>query len=114
MKLVFHYNSCADSVKLPWAQYHWTRTHGVICISLVHSSSTQGYLIEGCHGTYTGKSHQSTDGICVDTQTTPIHMRSDLYFRLERVAIGKYYFDCHTEDGAVFPVEIVACKFQCL
>ena len=47
----------------------------------------------------------------MDTQTTPTSIRSNLYFRLEWLAAGKYYFDCPTEDGAVFPAEVVVCKY---
>ena len=83
---------------------------GIVCINLNRLISTHAFVIEGCQGTFTGR-NQSTNGICMDTQTTPTSVRSNLYFRLKQLAAGKYYFDCHTEDGAVFPAEVVVCKY---
>ena len=53
---------------------------------------------------------QSTDGICVMTQTSPTRMTSNIYVSANHVIPGKYYFDCNTEDGAVVPTEVVVCK----
>jgi len=107
-----HYLCLCDIVQLEWSQHHLRHVKGIVCINLGRLPSVTGYLIEGCDGTYTVGKDQSTNGICIDTQTTPTNIRSNLYFRLEHVAIGKYYFDCHTEDGAVFPAEVVACKYS--
>ena len=49
----------------------------------------------------------------MDTQTPPTGISSILYLSLDphdNLTIGKYYFDCHMEDGAVFPTEVVVCK----